>query len=183
MIPVYAIGNKKTINKLKRLRKQAYKDKAPRVALRIQGIILSIEGYTAPEIAQLLKVSKGTVQPWIKNWNEHKEEGLLEGFRSGRNPKISVEKKEKLYDLIESGPVSYGFNSGVWTSSMVTNVISDEFNISYHPGHVRKLLKKMGFSVQRPTLELINKDPAEGKKWVRYRYPSLKKKPKKKEVL
>jgi len=182
MLPVRASGNKNTIKKLMRLRKQAIKEKATRVALRIQGIILSIDGYRAPEIAQLLKMSKGTVQPWIKNWNEHNEEGLLEGFRSGRNPKISTEQKDVLYDIIESGPVAYGFNSGVWTSSMVTNIIMDEFDISYHPGHVRKLLKKIGFSVQRPTLELINKDPEKGKKWVRYQYPCLKKKPKTKKA-
>ena len=65
---------------------------------------------------------------------------------------------------------------------MVTNVIADEFDVSYHPGHVRKILKKLGFSVQRPTLELINKDPEKGRKWVRYRYPNLKKKLEKKGV-
>jgi len=178
MKQVFADGNKNTVKKLVRLRKQAHAEKEPRVALRIQGIIFSIEGYPAPEIASMLKTSKGTVQPWIKNWNEYREEGLLEGFRCGRNPRLSQQQSGKLFDIIESGPISYGFNSGVWTSPMVTNVINDEFDITYHPGHVRKILKRLGFSVQRPTLELINKKPAEGRKWLRYRYPNLKKKPK-----
>ena len=181
MKPIYAKGNKKTISKLITLRKKANKEKAPRVALRIQGIMMSIEGYSAPEISSILKLSNATVQPWIKNWNTFGEEGLFEGHRSGRNCRMSDSQKDTLCDIIESGPIAYGYNSGLWTSPMVTNVISEEFKILYHPGHVRKILKNLGFSVQRPTLELINKDPAEGHRWIRYKYPNLKKKLSQKE--
>jgi len=33
---------------------------------------------------------------------------------------------------------------------MVAWVIEEEFGIQYHPGHVRRLLHRLGFSVQRP---------------------------------
>ena len=52
-----------------------------------------------------------------------------------------------------------------------------EFAVRYHPGHVRKLLKQLGYSVQRPTTRLVQADPAQKNKWVRYTYPNLKKKP------
>ncbi|RLC29300.1 hypothetical protein DRH13_05935 [Candidatus Woesebacteria bacterium] len=51
------------------------------------------------------------------------------------------------YLVYLSGPVAYGFLSGVWNSSMITRVIEEEFNITYHPAHVRKLLYHLGFSV------------------------------------
>ncbi|HEY9170900.1 MAG TPA: winged helix-turn-helix domain-containing protein, partial [Verrucomicrobiae bacterium] len=45
----------------------------------------------------------------------------------------------------------------------------------YHPGHVRKLLHRLGCSVQRPTPRLVQADPKAQNKWIRYTYPNLKK--------
>jgi transposase len=40
---------------------------------------------------------------------------------------------------------------------------------------VRKVLKAMGFSVQRPRRQLAKADPVEQDRWQRYTYPRLKK--------
>jgi len=177
MRTIFAKGNKKTTSKLIGLRKTAQADKAPRVALRIQGILMSLDGYTTGDIARILHVDRTTVYSWVKNWNRFKEDGLLEGYRSGRPSMLTEKDKISLYDIIESGPVSYGCNAGVWTSPMITGIIKDEFQISYHPGHVRKLLKHLGFSVQRPTTQLVQANRQLQNKWIRYTYPNLKKKP------
>ena len=60
---------------------------------------------------------------------------------------------------------------------MIARVIAEEFGVSYHPGHVRKLLEEMGFSVQRPQRVLARADPAAQARWRRRTYPNLKKKP------
>ena len=57
---------------------------------------------------------------------------------------------------------------------MIARVIAEEFAVSYHPGHVRKVLKAMGFSVQRPRRQLAKADPVEQDRWQRYTYPRLK---------
>ena len=41
---------------------------------------------------------------------------------------------------------------------IIRDIISDEFGVSYHDGHVRKLLKEFGFSVQRPKFLLARAD-------------------------
>lgn len=182
MTPLFAHGNYKTIQSLLQLKKEARRENAFNVANRVHGIILSIEGRTTSEIAEILKVSRTTVPLWINNWNKHKKEGLLEGFRSGRKSKLDVSQIESISDIIESGPVAYGLNTGVWTSKIISSIINDEFGVQYHPGHVRKLLKKIGFSVQRPSYKLANADPKEKNRWIRYDYPTLKKTQKQKMV-
>lgn len=180
MLPtLFAKGNKRTLRKLEALRKQAHADKAPRVALRIQGIILSIEKHSATSISQLLHIHRVTVNSWIHAWNTYGDDGLLEGYRCGRPANLTHYHKELLYDVVESGPVAYGLLSGVWTSPIIAGVIEEEFGVAYHPGHVRKLLKELGFSLQRPTTKLARADPKLQNRWVRYTYPNLKKKPKK----
>ena len=173
----FAKGNKRTLNKLKTLRKQAQADKAPRVALRILGVMLSLEKHSVSEIARLLHVHRSTVHAWILGWNEYGEEGLYEGHRSGRPTALSPTDRERLSDIVDSGPVAYGLQTGVWTSPIIARVIEDEFAVRYHPGHVRKLLKEIGFSVQRPAPSLMQADPKKQNKWTRYTYPNLKKKP------
>jgi hypothetical protein len=61
MRATFAEGNKTAISKLLELRRQAQKDKEPRVVLRIQGILLSLDGQTTGEIANHLKVHRSTL--------------------------------------------------------------------------------------------------------------------------
>jgi transposase len=180
MQAIFAKGNQRTVNKLILLRKEALRDNQYRVATRAHAIILSIEKNTSGEICRILKVNRTNVPVWINNWNIYGEVGLLEGHRSGRKSGLSHEDKEKLYDIIDSGTVAYGLNTGVWTSKIITEIIEEEFGIRFHPGHVRKILKEIGFSVQRPTYKLVDADSKKKNKWVRYTYPNLKKTPSKK---
>ena len=169
-------GNVKTIQKLQRLRKEATRDGAYRVSCRIHAVLLNIDGYSAPQIADILQVHRTNVCIWIRRWEESGFEGLLEGYRPGRPSCLDEKQIEKLENIIESGPIAYGFNSGVWTCPMVAWVIEEEFSVSYHPAHVSKILHRMGFSVQRPRKELARADPEKQSRWVRYTYPSIKKK-------
>lgn len=178
MQPVFAKGNARTISKLLALRRQAQKDKEPRVVLRIQGIVMSLEGHTAGEIAHFLKVHRSTVPLWIDHWNQYGEEGLWEGQRPGRRCGLQPEERQHLCDILDSGPVAYGLETGIWTSPLVSQIITEEFGQQYHPGHVRKMLRQLGYSVQRPTTRLVQAEPKQERKWVRYTYPNLKKTPK-----
>ena len=112
---------------------------------------------------------------------EYGFEGLLEGQRSGRPSSLNEKDQIHLQDILDSGPIAYGFTSGVWTSPMITQVIAEEFGVHYHPGHVRKLLHSLDFSVQRPRRKLVRADPEKQSKWRRYTYPRLKKTLRRKE--
>jgi transposase len=168
--------HKKTVEKLKRLRKEAERDGAYRVATRLHAVLLNSDGMTSGEIVSLLNAPRSRISEWLRNYAEHGYEGLLEGHRSGGPCKMSKQQKLELCDIIDSGPIAYGYCSGVWTSPMIVRVIEEEFNVTYHPGHVRKMLHDLGFSVQRPTRKLAKADPTEQDRWQRYTYPNLKKK-------
>jgi transposase len=177
MRSVFARGNSRTAQLLLQLRKEALQDQEPRVAQRFHAIALSVEGYTTTQIAQSLKVHRSSVPLWIEQWNHQREMGLLEGHRSGRPSGLTRAQQERLQDILDSGPVAYGLETGLWTSPVISGVIAEEFDVQYHPGHVRKMLRRLGYSVQRPTTRLVQADPAEKNRWVRYTYPRLKKKP------
>lgn len=178
MKPIFAQADSRLRRKLLVLRQEAQTDKAPRVALRLQAIWLSADGHTPPQIAKLLHVHRTRVHAWVCQWNEYGAEGIKEGHRCGRPCALTPAQRQHFHDIVESGPVAYGLHTGVWTSPVLAQVLQEEFGIAYHPGHVRKLLHRLGCSVQRPTTRLVQADPKEQNKWIRYTYPNLKKKPK-----
>ena len=167
----------KTVEKLRRLKKEAEADGMYRVAKRIHAVVLNDSGRTSGEIAKILDSPLSRVSQWLRDYDEHGYEALLEGHRSGRPPQLNTAQKTALADILDSGPVAYGLLSGVWTSPMIAGVIEQEFGVAYHPGHVRKLLAQLGFSVQRPQKTLARADAKARDRWHRYRYPSIKKKP------
>jgi transposase len=170
-------GTIKQIKQLVQHSKQAFRDGFYRVGIRFNAIALNMEGKPAPEIASALKVHRSKVSIWLQNYQQEGIDGLLEGYRPGRPQELSEKQYQVLSDILDSGPIAYGFNSGVWTCPMVARVIEEEFSVSYHPAHVSRILHKLKFSVQRPQRLLAKADATLQSRWVRYKYPNLKKKP------
>lgn len=156
-------------------------DGADRVATRIHAVLLNHDKSTSGEIARTLKVSRTGVSEWLKIYAEQGIDGLMEGERSGRPSRLSDLNKILLCDIIDSGPIAYGYVSGLWTSIRIADVILNEFGIPYHPGHVRKLLQEFGFSVQSPKRVLARADKEKQARWLSKTYPGIKKKPGRRE--
>ena len=178
MLPRLLHLHASTFGRLIRLSKEAERDGAYRVAKRLQAVVLNSEGRTSGELAAILKAPRSKVSEWLLRYQTYGVDGLLEGYRSGRPPAMTEPQRVQLGDILDSGPVAYGLDCGIWTSPKIAWVIEEEFGITYHPGHVRKLLHGLGFSVQRPRRVLARADAGEQDRWHRRTYPNLKKKPK-----
>ena len=166
----------RTYHKLRQLRKEAEADGAYRVAKRLHALTLNHDGMTSGEIAGVLDAPRSKVSQWLSDYEHYGFEALLEGQRCGRPGQLTQRQRVQLEDIVDSGPVAWGFLSGVWSAPMVARVISEEFGIGYSARHVRRLLHAWGFSVQRPRRKLWRADPSAQNRWRRYTYPRLKKK-------
>lgn len=178
MLPRILRLHPSTYQRLVRLRKEAERDGAYRVAKRLQAVVLNSQGRTSGELAEFLQAPRSKVSEWLARYQAHGVEGLLEGQRSGRPAELTARQRQQLADILDSGPVAYGLDTGVWTSPMIAWVLEEEFGVQYHPGHVRRLLHEIGFSVQRPKRVLARANHAQQDRWHRRTYPNLKKKPK-----
>ena len=178
MLPRIIRLHPSTYQRLIRLSKEAERDGAYRVSKRLQAVVLNSQGRSSGDLAAILQASRSKVSEWLARYQTHGVEGLLEGQRCGRPPQLGTSQRQSLQDILDSGPVAYGLDTGIWTSPMIAWVIGQEFRVHYHPGHVRKLLHELGFSMQRPRRVLAKADPGLQDRWHRQTYPNLKKKPK-----
>jgi transposase len=173
MLPRVLRLHPSTYQRLVRLSKEAERDGAYRVAKRLQAVLLNSQGRTSGELAKVLRAPRSKVSEWLARYQAHGVEGLLEGQRSGRPAALTPRQREHLGDILDSGPVAYGLDAGVWTSPMIAWVMQEEFEVQYHPGQVRKILHDMGSSVQRPKRVLARADRAQQDRWHRRTYPNL----------
>jgi transposase len=60
---------------------------------------------------------------------------------------------------------------------LIAQIIAEEFDVRYHPGHVRHLLKQLNFSVERPKTRLVQADPKKQNRWIRHTHPNPKTRP------
>ena len=79
--------------------------------------------------------------------------------------------------MLREGPTAHGFATDLWTLERVAVVIEETTGVAYHPGHVWKLLKRMGWSVQRPARRAVERDDKAVAVWRAERWPKVKKTP------
>src|ERR1700687_5981299 len=114
-----------TYQRLSRLSKEAERDAAYRVAKRLRAVVLNSEGHTSGELARILQAQRSKGSRWLQLYQAEEVEGLLEGYRSGRPAELTKKQQRQLGDILDSGPVTYGVDSGIWTSPMIAWVIEE----------------------------------------------------------
>ena len=119
MVPRLLRLHPKTHRRLIQLSKEAEQEDAYRVAKRLQAVVLNAEGRTSGDLARILKAPRSKVSEWLARYQEHGVEGLLEGYRSGRAARLTEGQYRRLGDILDSGPVAYGLDTGIWTSPMI----------------------------------------------------------------
>ena len=126
---------------------------------RRQAIELRKSGWTLGRIAQALGVTPGAVCQWLKAVKEQGEQALQSGRgRAGRQPKLSKEQAARLIELLDAGAEEAGHVGDRWDSKRVAALIRREFGVSYLPGNVPRLLRRLGWTPQRPQILASQRD-------------------------
>jgi len=76
------------------------------------------------------------------------------------------------------GAKAQGYASDLWTLPRVAKLIEALSAVHYHPGHVWKVLRQMGWSLQRPTLRARERNEGQIQQWRERSWVQVKKTPK-----
>jgi transposase len=95
----------------------------------------------------------------------------------GPQPRLGPQQWAELESELLRGPLAQGYASDLWTLERIASLIRKLFGVRYHPAHVFRLLRGLGWSCQRPELRAKERDEAAIQRWVREDWPALKKGP------
>jgi len=142
---------------LEKLKKIARSEKNPKIAQRIQIIILAIQGYTAPGIALSLSLSRRTCQGWVRRFNQQGLGGLQDQPGRGRNALLTPEENEVFKKRLDTGPTDA---DGVCTfqGEDLRRILENEFGKVRSLGTIYYLLHQLGYESLVPRPQHRNAD-------------------------
>lgn len=147
---------------------------------RLRAWELSQEGWAQRRIAEALGASESSVSQWLKRARELGHEALRHRRPPGRPRQLTAEQETELVGLLKRGAEAFGYTGAVWTTTRVAEVIGQYFGVFYHPAHCSRLLRRLGWSVQKPIARATQRDEVAIAAWQSERWPALKKTPQQK---
>jgi transposase len=139
------------------------------------GRLLKAGKLSQAEIARQLGVSRTTVSDWEKVIEAKGLRGLRRRVSSGREPKLTAEHKKRLKRLLDRGAIASGYPTDRWTLVRVCELIKKEFDTSYHPNSIKRILDKLGYSVQKPLPRAAEQDRKLVEAWLEKDWTRIKK--------
>jgi transposase len=143
---------------------------------RMQAADLFRRGVIPAEVARQLCVTHQVVSEWRKVWRQGGRAALRSAGHVGRPPKLATAQLTKVEKALVKGAEANGYVTDLWTLPRVAEVIEQVTGVSYHPGYVWYLLRKqLGWTWQRPSRRAVERDEEAIERWVKQRWPQLKK--------
>jgi len=144
---------------------------------RAQAGKLFAEGATQAEVARRVGVSRVSAMRWYRSWRKGGRPALAVARRLGRPVRLSNEQLTRVERLLLKGPAAHGYTTELWTLPRMAVVIERETGIRYHPGHVWRVLRRLGWSLQKPAKQARERDEEAIRSWRKQSWPRLKKTP------
>lgn len=116
-------------------------------------------GERVADVARAFGVSRFAVYQWKRKAEEQGLRGLNATPPYVPQSRLSTDDRRRLRQILLRGPTAWGFPTDRWTRQRVAQVIKQEFEIQYHPGHVSRILKAIQFFCPKPAKR--NRSPKE----------------------
>jgi transposase len=136
---------------------------------------LLLQGGKLRDVAEACAANISSVKRWKTAILCGGMKALVSEGCPGRQPRLTGAQEARLTDILLNGPVVAGYHNDLWTCSRVAKVIENCFGVRYHHAHVWKILRRLGFSCQKPEQTAREQDPEAVYRWRHYKWPALKK--------
>ena len=139
--------------------------------IRLQAGALFATGRSQAEVARTLGVARQNVSRWHARWQAGGLQALASRGPTGPAPRLSDSQLHDLEQALRQGARAHGFDTDHWTLARIATVIERTTGARYHPGHVWKLLRRMGWRLQRPARRAVERDEQAIARWVAEDWP------------
>ena len=134
-------------------------------------------GKSQAAVARELDVSRAAVNGW---WKRHREGGWKalrkrrRGRKEGTDRKLTVEQEKEVQRVIvDKTPDQLKLRYALWSREAVGDLIKERFGVQYSLQNLSVILKRWGFTPQRPLKPAYEQRPAEVKQWLEQSYPEV----------
>jgi transposase len=139
---------------------------------RRRAVELVEQGESPTVVARILGVRTASVHRWRRL--ARRPHGLDARPVPGPTPGLSDYHLRKLERFLLQGAKKHGWPNDLWTADRVARLIRERLGVSYHPEHVRKILKRrLGWTSQKPKRKARERNDKEIERWLGDELPRL----------
>ena len=144
--------------------------------IRMMAVERVRDGEAPSEVIAAYGFSRTSIYRWLKAASKP---GLgLRALRArpatGRPRSLTAGQERQVFRWINGrDPRQYGLDFGLWSRSVVADLIERKFSIRLGLTAVGELLAKLGLTPQKPLQRAYQRDPAAIERWQRETYPAI----------
>jgi transposase len=142
---------------------------------RLQAMSLLKDGRTQSDVARLLGVTPAAVSQWKQAYDQEGRQALLAKIAPGPTPKLSPRQCQRLLAYLKQGPRQHGWSTELWTLPRIAALVERKFGVRYDQSGVWRLLRRLGWTCQKPERRARERDQAAIDGWRARDWSRLKK--------
>lgn len=148
--------------------------------IRIRAVKRVQQGQSPEKVIATLGFSRACIYNWIARYRSGGWDALRSGKHTGRPKKLSGSQIAWIHKTIrDKDPLQLKFPFALWTRSIVTRLIRNQFGLKVSESSAGRLLRQMGFSCQKPLYRAYQQNPEAVEYWKNTVFPQIKKRAKK----
>jgi transposase len=148
--------------------------------IRIRAVKRVQQGQSPEKVIATLGFSRACIYNWIARYRAGGWDALRSGKHTGRPKKLSGSQIAWIHKTIrDKDPLQLKFPFALWTRSIVTRLIRNQFGLKISESSAGRLLRQMGFSCQKPLYRAYQQNPEAVEYWKKTVFPQIKKRAKK----
>ena len=146
-------------------------------ALRRRAVHLVTAGRTQVSVAYTLGIHTVTVAKWMARHRAQGDAGLTAKPTPGRPRFLSPAQEQDVKVWLTQKPTEHGFRTDLWSARRIAELIRRRLGVSFHPASLRRWLRERGYSPQRPSRKVRQRNDDAILHWVANDWPRIQKKP------
>jgi transposase len=161
--------------------------KLPREAkaqLRLAAVKRIENGESPEAVAAGMGFNRRSVYRWLEAYHYGGEAALQPKPILGAPPKLDARQLSRLSRIVRTkNPLQLSFPYALWTLAMIRELIRREFSVALSEVSVGRLMRRLGFSPQRPMYRAWQQDPTLVEAWRTIEYPKIAKRAKRENAV
>jgi len=145
-------------------------------AIRLMAVERVGSGEPASAVIASYGFNRTTIYKWIKaaSLPGAGSEALQARPVTGRPRSLTPRQEQQVFRWVNGkDPRQYGLDFGLWTRSVVADLIAQKFYVRLGLTAVGELLAKLGLTPQKPLQRAYQRDPEAIEKWRRESFPRI----------
>jgi transposase len=145
-------------------------------AIRLMAVERVRDGEPAPSVVASYGFHRTMIYRWLSAASKPGVglKALHSRPATGRPRRLAPGQERQVFRWINGrDPRQYGLDFGMWTRSLVAELIERRFGIRLGVTAVGELLAKLGLTPQKPLQRAYQRDPAAIEVWRRERFPAI----------